>query len=135
MSDTRHILQLKDAELASIEHTGSDVTLNFSRVFLIQEMEGAIEDSLWTQAIRLVLRDAEVHGPLPACPCTLSGGDLVNNIFTWRNHAPLPVSWRGNVSCRLQPADSGTPLSIDAGSLHIEQIDHPRYIRHIRKGE
>jgi len=134
MSDTRHILQLKDAALASIERHGDDVTLHFSQVYLVQEMEGAIEDSLWSQAIRLVLNDAEVHDPLPECPCTIAGGDLVNNIFTWRNHAPLPIDWRGKVSCKLQLAGSGEAVAVDAQTLRVEQIDHPRYIRHIRKG-
>ena len=133
MSDIRQILQLQDAELATIEQHGSDLTLHFPRVYLVQEMEGAIEDSLWTQAIRLTLRDAELQGPLPDCPCTLSGGDLVNNVFTWRNHAPLPIDWHGAVGCKLLMNGSDATLVADAKAMQVEQLDHPRYLRHISK--
>ncbi|MEN8109163.1 MAG: hypothetical protein ABFS22_14310, partial [Pseudomonadota bacterium] len=101
MSDTTNTLQIPGAELASIEQTGNEITLHFSQVQLVQEMEGAIEDSLWTQAVNLVIRDIDIEGELPACPCVIKGGDMVDNIFTYRDHAPLPINWRGEVRCTL----------------------------------
>ncbi len=135
MSDTIHNLQLPGAQLSSIEQDGDDrITLHFAQVRLIQEMEGAFEDSLWTQAIRLTLRDIEIDGELPACPCELQGGELTNNIYTWRNQVPLPIRWRGDVGCKLVVAGSGASCTIRANQLAVEQIDHPRYIKHIKKG-
>jgi hypothetical protein len=133
MSDTTNTLQLPGAELESIEQTDNEITLHFSQVQLVQEMEGAIEDSLWTQAVRLVVRDIDIEGELPACPCVIKGGDMIDNIFTYRDHAPLPINWRGEVRCKLTVADTGTTFSIDGESMQLEQIDHPRYIRHIKK--
>ncbi|MDH5471138.1 MAG: hypothetical protein OEX75_11135, partial [Gammaproteobacteria bacterium] len=82
MSDTTQVLQLPGAQLESIEQNGDTVKLGFSLVHLVQEMEAAIEDSLWTQAIKLTVTGAEISGELPDCPCEIAGGDLVNNIFT-----------------------------------------------------
>ena len=100
---------------------------------LVQEMEGAIQDSLWTQAVKLKLGETVVTGELPDCPCELSGGDLINNIFTYRDHAPLPIDWRGDTRCTLTVAGGDSPCTIDAASIQLEQIGHPRYIKHIDK--
>ncbi len=133
MSDITQMLQLSGAQLASIDQAGDTVTLHFSKVELIQEMEGAIQDSLWTQAVTLTISGAELTGKLPACPCEISGGDLVNNIFTYRDHAPLPIDWHGEVRCMLTPAGSETGFSIDGTAMQVEQIDNPRYLKHIDK--
>jgi hypothetical protein len=133
MSDTTNTLQIPGAQLESIEQADHDITLHFSQVQLVQEMEGAIEDSLWTQAVNLVIRDIEIEGELPACPCVIRGGDLVDNIFTYRDHAPLPINWRGEVSCTLTVEETGASFSIEGESMQLEQIDHPRYIRHVKK--
>jgi len=133
MNDTTQILQLAGAQLSGIEHGEDEITLHFSQVQLVQEMENAIEDSLWTQAIDLCIRGIEVEGELPACPCEVTGGDLVDNIYTYRNHAPLPISWRGAVSCKLTIAGSDAGFTITGDSLTVRQIAHPRYIKHIKK--
>ncbi|MCG6898510.1 MAG: hypothetical protein LJE75_00745 [Gammaproteobacteria bacterium] len=134
MSDITQILQLHGAQLASIEQGEDDITLHFSQVQLVQEMENAIEDSLWTQALDLSLKGIEIEGELPQCPCEIKGGDLTDNIFTYRDHAPLPISWRGTVACKLCVAGSNACFSISGDSLKVDQIAHPRYIKHIKKG-
>jgi hypothetical protein len=133
MSDTTSILQIPGAHLESIEQGNNEITLHFSQVQLLQEMEAAIEDSLWTQAINLTIRDIGIEGELPECPCVIKGGDMINNIFTYRDHAPLPINWQGEVRCTLTVADSGAKFSIDGESMQLEQIGNPRYIKHIKK--
>ena len=133
MSDTTNTLQIPGAQLESIEQADNEITLHFSQVQLVQEMEGAIEDSLWTQAVNLVIRDIEIEGELPACPCVIKGGDMVDNIFTYRDHAPLPINWRGEVRCMLTVEGSDATFSIDGESMQLEQIDHPHYIKHVKK--
>jgi hypothetical protein len=133
MSDTTNTLQIPGAQLESIEQGDNEITLHFSQVHLLQEMEAAIEDSLWTQAVNLTIRDIEIEGELPECPCVIKGGDLVNNIFTYRDHAPMPINWQGEVRCALTVEDSGAKFSIDGESMQLEQIDLPRYIKHIKK--
>jgi len=133
MSDTTQILQLPGAQLASIEQDGATFTLHFSLVRLVQEMEGAFEDSLWTQAITLIVRGATLEGMLPACPCVIKGGDLNDNIYTYRNHAPLPVRWRGEVYCRLVVEGTDAEITLRGTGMEVKQLDYPRYIQHIKK--
>ena len=133
MSDTTNILQIPGAQLESIEQSDNEITLHFSEVQLVQEMEGAIEDSLWTQAVNLVIREIEIEGELPECPCVIKGGDMIDNIFTYRDHAPLPINWRGEVRCMLTVAGTGETFSIEGESMQLEQIDNPRYIKHVKK--
>ena len=128
MSDTTQIMQLHGAQLASIEQSDDEITLHFSQVQLVQEMENAIEDSLWTQAIDLTIKGVELEGELPACPCEITGGDLTDNIFTYRDHAPLPISWRDTVSCTFLLAGHDTGFTISGDSLKVDQNAHPRYI-------
>ena len=117
MSDTTQILQLPGAQLESIEQDGDSVTLHFSLVHLVQEMENAFEDSLWTQAIDLTAKGCSIEGDVPDCPCELGGGDLTDNIFTYRDHAPLPINWRGEVHCKLNTTTGDALWTVFLGSL------------------
>jgi hypothetical protein len=131
--DTTSSIQLPGAQLERIERGDNEIILHFSLVHLVQVMEGAFQDSLWQQACNLVIRNAEIDGELPACPCEIRGGDMTNNIYTYRDHAPLPIDWKGSVGCKFTIAGSGAVFSIDANAMRMEMIDHPRYIRHIDK--
>ena len=133
MSDTTDTLQLPGAQLESIEQGENEITLHFSQLQIVQEMENTIENSLWTQACDLVLRNIEISGELPDCPCEIKGGDLTDNIFTYRDHAPLPIDWHGDTGCKFAVANSDAGFSIDAETLQVERLEHPRYIKHVKK--
>lgn len=133
MSDTTTHLQLPEAQLERIERDGDDLTLHFSKVFLVQEMEGAFEDSLWTQAVNITISNCEIDGELPACPCELSGGDFIDNIYTYRNHVTLPISWRGDVGCRLGMTGSGESFTVSGDGIRSEQTGNPTYLKHVKK--
>ena len=133
MSDITDTLQLPGAQLESIEPGENEITLHFTQFHIVQEMENAFEHSLWTQACDLVLRNISISGELPECPCEISGGDLTDNIFTYRDHAPLPIDWRGATGCTFTVAGSDTGFSIDAEFLQVERLEHPRYIKHMKK--
>jgi len=133
MSDVSYTLQLPEARLESIDQEENAITLRFSQVFLVQDMEGAFEDSLWKQAVNLTIRNYSLEGELPECPCEISGGDMIDNFYTYRDHAPLPVRWRGEVHCKLKVAGSDTSFAITGSAMDLEQIGTPRYIRHISK--
>jgi hypothetical protein len=133
MSDINNVLQIPGTQLESITQSDNEITLHFSQVQLLQEMEGAIENSLWTQAVKLTIDEIETEGALPDCPCIIKNGDLINNIFTYRDHAPLPINWRGEVRCSFTVEGAGTGFTIEGKSMQLEQIDLPRYIKHIKK--
>ena len=50
-----------------------------------------------------------------------------------RDHAPLPIDWHGDTGCKFTVTGSDTCFSIDAEYLQVERLEHPRYIRHIKK--
>jgi hypothetical protein len=131
--DTTSSLQLPGARLERIERSDDAITLHFSQVHLVQVMEDTFQDSLWNQACDLVIRNVEIDGELPICPCEIKGGDLINNIYTYRDHAPLPIDWNGSISCKFTVAGSGAVFTIDGTAMQMKMIDHPRYIRHIDK--
>jgi len=131
--DTTSSLQLPGARLERIEQDDDTVTLHFSLIHLVQVMEGAFQDSLWKQACTLVIRNVEIDGELPQCPCEIQGGDMTDNIYTYRDHAPLPIDWKGSVGCKFTVAGSNATFSIDGTAMKMEMLDHPRYIRHIDK--
>ena len=131
--DTTSSLQLPGARLERIEQDDDTVTLHFSLIHLVQVMEGAFQDSLWKQACSLVIRNVEIDGELPQCPCEIQGGDMTDNIYTYRDHAPLPINWNGSVGCKFTVAGSNATFSIDGTAMKMEMLDHPRYIRHIDK--
>lgn len=131
--DTTSSLQLPGARLERIEQEDDTVTLHFSLIHLVQVMEGAFQDSLWKQACDLVIRNVAIDGKLPQCPCEIQGGDMIDNIYTYRDHAPLPIDWNGSVGCKFTVAGSSTAFSIDGTAMKMEMLDHPRYIRHIDK--
>lgn len=133
MSDTTQTLQLPGAQLATIDRDGDTCTLHFSQLELIQEMEGAFEDSLWTQAVDLVIRGADPEAELPACPCVIRGGDLTDNIYTYRDHAPLPIKWRGAVGLRLAIEGQDGEYELRGTAMEAKPLEFPRYIRHIKK--
>jgi hypothetical protein len=133
MSDTTDSLQIPGARLEKIETGENEITLHLSGVNIVRAMEGAFEDTLWVQDCRLIIREIEIDSELPDCPCEIKGGDLINNIFTYRNHAPLPIDWHGSVGCLFTMADSGAVFSIEGESLQLERIGHPRYLKHIGK--
>jgi hypothetical protein len=133
MSDTIYIFQIPGAQLASIEQDDNEITLHFSEVRLIQEMEGAFEDSLWIQPVDLTVKGITLEGDLPECPCEITGGEMSDNIYTYREHAPLPIDWRGVVGCTFTPGDAGAGFSINGDAMQLEQIGNPRYVKHVKK--
>lgn len=133
MSDITTQLQIPEARLERIVRDGDDITLYFSRVYLVQEMEGAFEDSLWTQAVNITVSNCEIDGELPDCPCVLGGGDFIDNVYTYRNHVALPISWRGDVGCKLGITGRGDSFTISGDGIRSEQIGNPTYLKHIKK--
>lgn len=133
MSDVTYFLQISGAQLESIHRDEDEIILHFSRVELIQEMENAFEDSLWTQAVDLTVKGITVNGDLPEAACEIRKGELTDNIYTYRDAVPLPIDWHGDVNCTFVAADTGKQFSIDGESMQLQQLAHPHYIKHMKK--
>ncbi len=126
-------IDLPGCEIESITVEAGVVNIRFSRAYLIKTMSGSDERTRWWQAGSLLFDDAEVDGDLPACPCVCDGGDVGENVYTYRDMIPLPLQSQGRAHCKLKFRDSNQLLQVIAGGVKLQMDDRPHYIEHIRE--
>jgi hypothetical protein len=124
-------IQLDGSEIESIEVEGSRVKIYFSRAIIIKTMTGSVEKTKWWQAGFLIFENAELieQADLPG-KCT--GGDVGENIYTYRDMIPVPLESQGRAHCDLQIENSEKHLKVEAGAVKLEMLEVPKYIEHIR---
>ncbi|MCB1904969.1 MAG: hypothetical protein KDI18_12950 [Gammaproteobacteria bacterium] len=127
-------IDLPGCEVESIEINGDRVILRFSRAYIIKTMTGSAERTRWWQAGSLVFERAVVEGSWPQMPAICSGGDVGENIYTYRDMIPIPLQSRGQAHCNLGFEGTDLRLRVQAEAVHLDMIDRPRYIEHIRAG-
>ena len=125
-------IQLADSEIDSIREDDGSVRIHFSRAYIVKTMTGSAEKTLWWQAGYLVFDGAELDGPMPETPAVCDGGDVDDNVYTYRDMIPIPLQSRGRVGCRLRIRDAAAGVSVTAEAVRLELSDTPKYIRHIR---
>lgn len=126
-------IDLPGSEIESITAEAGVVNIRFSRAYLIKTMSGSEERTRWWQAGSLLFQDAEVEGELPACPCVCDGGDVGENVYTYRDMIPLPLQSQGRAHCKLKFRDSEQQLEVMAAGVRLQMDDRPHYIEHIRE--
>ena len=106
--------------------------IRFEPAHIIKTMTGSAERTKWWQNGELVFEGAELQADVPELPAVCAGGDVGENIYTYRDMVPVPLRSRGHARCDL--ALEGTPLRIrvEAEALRVDMEDVPRYIQHIR---
>lgn len=124
-------IQLKGSEIENIEVEGSSVKIFFSRAIIIKTMTGSVEKTKWSQAGYLVFEDAELLGEVKL-PAVCAGGDVGENVYTYRDMIPVPLDSRGRAHCDLYFEGSDDHLKVEAGSVRLEMLAVPKYIEHIR---
>ena len=124
-------IQLKGSEIEKLEVEGSSVKIFFSRAIIIKTMTGSVEKTRWWQAGYLVFEDAELleQAELPAI---CAGGDVGENVYTYRDMIPVPLDSRGRAHCDLYFENNEAHLKVEAGAVRLEMLDVPKYIEHIR---
>jgi hypothetical protein len=124
-------IDLPGCEIESIRREGERVILRFSRAYIIKSMTGSAERTRWHQTGDLVFEGAAVEGELPSCPCVCAGGDVGENIYTYRDMIPIPLESHGRAHCDLRFEDGGR-LRLQAEGVRLVMEDRPYYIEHIR---
>ena len=124
-------IELPGSEVESIELEQDTLRVRFSRAYIIKTMTGSTDRTRWWQAGELVLDEAEIDGPLPRGPLVCAGGDIDDNIFTYRDMIPIPLESRGRIRCELHFRDTASPLSAHAQAVRLELAEQPKYIEHI----
>ncbi|MCP4283142.1 MAG: hypothetical protein GY792_01630 [Gammaproteobacteria bacterium] len=125
-------VDLPGCEVESIEIEGNRIALRFSRAYIVKTMTGSAERTRWWQAGSLVFEGAEIDGDLPQLPAVCSGGDVGENIYTYRDMIPIPLNSRGRAHCDIGFKGMDLRLNVQAEAVHLDMIDRPRYIEHLR---
>jgi len=125
-------IELPGSELEAILLEDDCLRISFSRVIIIKTMTGSSERTRWWQTADLVMEGAEVEGCPPTGPLVCVGGDIEDNIFTYRDMIPLPLSSRGSVGCDLSFRDTPAHLKVMATAIRMEMKGLPKYIEHLR---
>ncbi len=126
-------IELPGSEIESISLEEGALIVRFSRAIIIKTMSDSEEQTRWWQAGDLVFEDAEVEGELPECPCVCTGGDVGENVYTYRDMLSLPLESRGRAHCDLKIEGQAESLKAVATGVKLVMDDRPHYIEHIRK--
>ena len=127
-------IDLPGSEIESITLADDRLVVRFSRAYLIKTLSGSAERTRWWQAGELIFDEAELEGELPDCPCVCEGGDVGENVYTYRDMIPIPLQSQGHAHCALKLQGLDEPLRARASGVRLAMEDRPHYIEHIREG-
>ncbi|ODB94252.1 hypothetical protein A3194_01845 [Candidatus Thiodiazotropha endoloripes] len=124
-------IDLPNSEIESVKIENGRLTISFSRVIIIKTMSGSSERTRWYQSGDLIFEEAELESSIPECPCICEGGDVGENVYTYRDMIPLPLESQGRARCDLKIKDQ-EPLQAWAEGVKLAMKERPRYIEHLR---
>jgi hypothetical protein len=127
-------IELKGSEIEAIDYDGDRVEIRFARAYLVKSMTGSAERTRWWQVGRLVIEGAEVAERPPQGPLVCAGGDLDENIYTYRDMIPIPFESRGHIGCELHFEGAESRLRVIGTAARLTMLDTPKYIEHLRPG-
>lgn len=125
-------IELPGSEVESVVIEGDDLIITFSRAYIIKTISGSEERTKWWQAGDLVFEQAEVEGDLPVGPLVCAGGDVGENVYTYRDMIQIPLQEEGQAHCNLGFAGTDKRLKVRSARVRLRMQDRPRYIEHIR---
>jgi hypothetical protein len=125
-------IELPGSEVESVTVDGSTVRVRFARAHVVKTMTGSVERTRWWQKGEMVFEQADLEGEPPVLPGVCTGGDVYDNVYTYRDMVPLPLETRGRAGCSLRFEDTDARLVVTAGALRLDMDDVPKYVGHIR---
>ncbi|MBK1717443.1 hypothetical protein [Thiocystis violacea] len=128
-------IDLNGSEIESITVAEGRLDIQFSRAYLVKTMTGSEERTRWWQAGSLMIDEVEMPSPLPEAPLVCAGGDLDENIYTYRDMIPVPFESRGHIRCELRFQGTDETLLAIGTSVRLTMRDTPKYIEHLRSGQ
>ena len=125
-------INLPGSEIEGTSLESGKLRVHFSRAYIIKTMTGSVERTRWWQAGDLVIDDAKVKsGGLPDGPLVCAGGDVVENIYTYRDMVPVPLESRGSAACKLRFEGQPDVFEAQGSAVRLEMHDVAKYIEHI----
>jgi hypothetical protein len=125
-------IDLPGSEVSQITLEQGVLRIQFSRAYIMKSMTGSKERTRWWQAGSLVLEGVVEAPDLPEGPLICQGGDIEDNVFTYRDMIPVPFAGRGHMVFRLRFAGLDRPLVAEGTAARLDLQDVPRYIEHQR---
>ena len=125
-------IELPGSEVESVTVDGATVRVRFARAHVVKTMTGSVERTRWWQKGEMVFEQADLEGEPPVLPGVCTGGDVYDNVYTYRDMVPLPLETRGRAGCSLRFEDTDARLVVTAGALRLDMDDVPKYVGHIR---
>ncbi|MES9992555.1 MAG: hypothetical protein ABW098_11410 [Candidatus Thiodiazotropha sp.] len=126
-------IDLPGSEVESIIFENGLLTIRFSRAIIIKTMSGSEERTRWWQAGALIYKAAELETAIPDSPCVCEGGDVGENVYTYRDMIPIPLQSQGRARCDLKFDSSEERLKAWGEGVKLVMQDRPHYIEHLRK--
>ncbi len=125
-------IELPGSQIRAITLTDRVLRVHFDRALIVKTMTGSQERTRWWQAGDLVITGAEAEPPLPVGPLVCAGGDVEENLYTYRDMIPIPLASRGRIRCALHFQGTDQRLVAGGDAIALELVDVPKYIEHIR---
>lgn len=125
-------IELPGSTIVAVAIDGETIRIEFQPAYLIKSMTGSVERTRWSQNGALVFEGAELaeQDPLPEFPVECGGGDIGENVYTYRDMIPVPLNSRGHAHCALKLGD--TMLRVSAAAVRLDMEGVPKYIEHLR---
>ncbi len=124
-------LELPTVTIEKVCRNDDCLTLKFHGE-IIKTMEGADQRTRWQQSGSLIMHAVQIQSePTLTLPVVLTGGDLIDNIYVYRNIIRLPLHSFGNVGFRLQLKNSTTDFAADGSEIEVVLDGEPKYICHL----
>jgi hypothetical protein len=125
-------IELPGSQIETITLTDGELRVRFSRACVIKTMTGSAERTRWWQAGDLIMEGAVAEGPVPEGPLVCAGGDVGENVYTYRDMIPIPLASRGSTRCALRFEGTDRTLVANGETIRLEMQDVPKYIEHLR---
>ncbi len=125
-------IELPGSVVTAVTTEGDQVRIRIEPAHIIKTMTGSKELTKWWQNGELVFEGAVIEGELPPLPATCSGGDVGENIYTYRDMIPLPLSSAGQAHADIGVEGSDLRIRVHGSAVELQMEDVPKYIEHIR---
>lgn len=123
-------INLTESTVARVVQEGDEVRIRFEPAVLIKTMTGSAERTKWRQNGELIFKGARIEGDLPDLPGTCAGGDVGENVYTYRDMVPVPLESRGRAHCDLKIGEHS--IRVEASAVELVLEDTPKYVEHLR---
>lgn len=127
-------IELPGSRIQGVVVDGDLVRIRFEPAYIVKTLTGSPERTRWWQNGELVFAGAEIEGGLPPLPATCVGGDVGENVYTYRDMIPMPLGSRGHARCDLRVEGSDARIRVTAAAVELRMEDVAKYIEHVRPG-